>query len=118
MFKSSGLEGKVVLVTGGSRGIGEAIVEFLAQSGAHVNFLYKNNQAAVAALECALRGQNLSIQSKAVDITRTSECVESVEAFMDQWGRIDVLINNAGIVRDNLLVGLEDKDIQQVLETN
>lgn len=118
MFNLSGLQDKIVLITGGSRGIGEATVEFFAQAGACVNFFYRDNQTAAKAVEARLTDQGLKVKSHAVNITDPSSCAQGASALVDAFSRIDVLVNNAGIVRDNLLVGLSDEDIQKVFETN
>lgn len=118
MFDSNSFKEKVVLITGGSRGIGEATVEFLASRGANVHFLYRENQDAAEKVQSRLSDQGLSVNAYAVDISNTDHCAECVNTLLDKVGRIDVLVNNAGIVRDNLLVGFSDDDVQQVFDTN
>lgn len=111
-----GLTGRSALVTGGSRGIGRAIVERLAQAGMQVTFTYLGNEA--AAREVVESNPGLGIVAERVD-GRDSDAVNAcVEAVVERNGRIDVLINNAGIIRDNLLPMISDDDLRAVLETN
>jgi 3-oxoacyl-[acyl-carrier protein] reductase len=111
----SGLAGKIVLVTGGSRGIGRAIVERLAADGADVTFFYRSNEAAAHEVVDAAGGK---ATAAAVDITDAQAVAAAVDRLVERAGRIDVLVNNAGVVRDNLLAMLDDDDIRTVLNTN
>ncbi len=110
----SGLAGKVALVSGGSRGIGRAIVELFARDGMDVVFFYRGNDQ--AAQEVVASGGK--VEAMQVDVTDAAAVAAAVERIVDARGRIDVLVNNAGIVRDNLLGMLEDDDIHAVLDTN
>jgi 3-oxoacyl-[acyl-carrier protein] reductase len=110
----SGLAGKVALVSGGSRGIGRAIVELFARDGMDVVFFYRGNDQ--AAQEVVASGDK--VEAMQVDVTDAAAVAAAVERIVDARGRIDVLVNNAGIVRDNLLGMLEDDDIHEVLDTN
>lgn len=112
----SGLNGAVAIVTGGSRGIGRAIVEMLAAAGMEVVFTYQTNTAAAEEV-LAGRGEQ-KISAQALDNRDAEACARFVEQLYDRTGRIDVLVNNAGVVRDNPLTGLDDKDIDLVLQTN
>ena len=103
MTFKSGLAGKVAIVTGGSRGIGRAIVETLAGEGVNVTFFFKGNQAAadeVVAAVLAAGGQATALQ---VDVSDAAACAAAVETVAERCERIDILVNNAGIVRDNLM---------------
>jgi len=112
----SGLAGGVAIVTGGSRGIGRAIVELLAAAGMEVVFTYRENATAAQAVVAACPGGHVS--SKAVDVREAAACARLAEETFDRAGRIDLLVNNAGVIRDNPLTGLEDEDIAAVLATN
>lgn len=118
MALDGGFAGKVVVVTGGSRGIGRAIVELFAAEGADVTFFYQRQQVAAdeVAAACAAAGQKVAAMQ--VDIRDSAACREAAESIADAKGRIDVLVNNAGVIRDNVLVGLTDDDIKTVLEVN
>jgi 3-oxoacyl-[acyl-carrier protein] reductase len=112
------LKDQVALVTGGSRGIGRGIVQALAAEGAKVAFTYRSKQDEANALSAEIAqksGTALAIQSDAADPAAAQACVERVEK---ELGPVDVLVNNAGIVRDNLFVRMEPAEWNDVLETN
>ncbi len=114
----SGLDGKVVIVTGGSRGIGRAIVTLLAAHGADVTFLFRENTAAAAEVVDAGRAAGQQLIAEQVDVRDADACAALVERVAARCGRIDALVNNAGVVRDNLLGFLENDDVRVVLDTN
>jgi len=114
----SGLGGKTVIVTGGSRGIGRAIVERFARDGADVTFFYKSNAAAAETVVAAARSAGQRMTAEQVDVTDAAACAAAVERVVERCERIDVLGNNAGIIRDNLLALLEPEDVHTVLDTN
>jgi 3-oxoacyl-[acyl-carrier protein] reductase len=112
------LKDQVALVTGGSRGIGRAIVQAFAAEGAKVAFVYRGNQAAADQLLQTLTaagGTALAFQADVTDPEAAQRCVERLEK---EWGRIDILVNNAGIIRDDLFVRLEPEAWDCVLRTN
>ncbi|MCL4761444.1 MAG: 3-oxoacyl-ACP reductase FabG [Burkholderiales bacterium] len=113
-----GYAGKVAIVTGGSRGIGRAIVELFAAEGADVTFWYGGNDAAAGAVVEAQAAQGRIVHAMKVDVRDSAACRAAAELVADRGGRIDVLVNNAGVIRDNVMVGLEDDDIRTVLDTN
>jgi len=115
---ASGLDGRTALVTGGSRGIGRAIVERLAADGMDVTFLYAGNTAAADAVVGAARAAGHAVAADRVDIRDPAACVDAVERVIERRERIDLLVNNAGVIRDNLLVALEPDDVATVLDTN
>ncbi len=115
-LSDSGLAEKVALVTGGSGGIGRAIVQVLAAAGMDVVFTFRGNAAAAA--EIAMASPGAKISSAAVDIRDSAACASLAEKVFDRTGRIDLLVNNAGVIRDNPLTALEDDDVRVVLETN
>ena len=114
----SGLAGKTVLVTGGSRGIGRAIVELFARDGAEVMFFYRGNAAAATEVVEHARAADLEVRAEQIDVCDAKGVADAVDRLASEWGRIDVLVNNAGVIRDNLLGLLEDEDVRTVLETN
>ena len=112
------LSGKTALVTGGSRGIGRAIVLRLARQGADVAFSFRGNQAAadatVAEVE-ALGRRAIAIQMDARDAEAADALVKSV---LEAYGKVDILVNNAGITRDDLIMRMSLDSWRDVLETN
>ena len=118
MKAPSGLAGKSVLVTGGSRGIGRAIVETFADEGARVLFFYRGNDDAAHDVVQSLHDAGRDVRAQRVDVRDSGACTEAVEKLADEAGRIDVLVNNAGVIRDNPLTALTDDDVAAVLDTN
>jgi 3-oxoacyl-[acyl-carrier protein] reductase len=112
----SGLAGGVAIVTGGSRGIGRAIVETLAAAGMDVLFTYVQNNS--AANEVAALGKPGQLTAERVDVRDSAACAAVVEKLYDRTGRLDLLVNNAGIIRDNPLTAMDDDAVQAVLDTN
>jgi 3-oxoacyl-[acyl-carrier protein] reductase len=112
----SGLAGAVAIVTGGSRGIGRAIVHTMIAAGMEVIFTYRENAGAAAEVTHAVPGAKIT--AKAVDVRDAAACAAFAEEVFDRTGRIDLLVNNAGVIRDNPLGALEPADVRAVLETN
>ena len=104
---------KVAIVTGGSRGIGRAIVQALAAGGAKVVFTYVQNKT--LADEVA---QPDSIVAYQADVTSFEQARELVKLVKEKFGRIDILVNNAGITRDKLILRMSEKDWDDVVDTN
>lgn len=112
------LEGKIALITGATRGIGRGIALVFAQQGAHVAFTYSSSEAAAKTLEqelIKLGVQAKGYQSNAADFAQSQELVDEVLAT---FGNIDVLINNAGITKDNLLMRMSEEDFDAVIDVN
>ena len=104
---------RVAIVTGGSRGIGRAIVQALAREGARVAFTYAQNKA--MADEIANGDTILGFQTNVTDFNQAKEFVKQIK---EKWGSVDLLVNNAGITRDKLAALMSEKDWDDVLNTN
>ena len=111
------LRDTTALVTGGTRGIGRAIVEHLAAAGARVAFTYRSSSDAADALAAELGGADRALAIQA-DAASEADAVASVQAVLDAWGRIDALVVNAGITRDTLAIRMSADDWQAVIDTN
>lgn len=112
------LEGKVAIITGASRGIGSGIATVFAENGANVAFTYSSSVESAMALENEL--SNLGIKAKgyksnAADFNEAQKLIDDV---MAEFGNIDILINNAGITKDNLLMRMSEEDFDKVIEIN
>jgi 3-oxoacyl-(acyl-carrier-protein) reductase len=112
------LTGKSALVTGGSRGIGRAIVLRLATQGADVAFTYKGNTAAAAETAAAVEALGRRALAVQADATQPEAAASVVKAVLEAFGRIDILVNNAGITRDDLIMRMSVDAWREVLETN
>jgi 3-oxoacyl-[acyl-carrier protein] reductase len=106
-------DGKVAIVTGGSRGIGRAIVQALAREGAKVVFTYAQNKA--LADELANDDTIVAVQA---DVSNMDQAKTLVKQVKERFGRIDFLVNNAGITKDKLVALMSEKDWDDVIDTN
>ncbi len=112
------LDGKIALVTGGTRGIGKGICEKFVQEGATVVFTYISSEEKANALAAELSANGaeaMAVKSDAANFEQTEALVNQVVA---QFGQLDVVVNNAGITRDNLLMRMKEEDWDAVMETN
>lgn len=112
------LTGKTAIVTGGSRGIGRAIAEQLAQAGANVAIIYAGRME--AAEETLRLVQAAGSKGKIIqcDVSQEAAVAAMVKEVKDDFGSVDILVNNAGITRDTLLMRMKTEDWQAVLDTN
>lgn len=112
------LQGKIALVTGGSRGIGRAIALRLAAEGARVAINYRSQAEAAEAVAAEIRAQGGDAALFAADVSDSARANQLVDAVKQHFGRLDLLVNNAGVIRDGLILGMEDEDWRTVLSTN
>src|SRR4029079_11875717 len=109
---------RAALVTGGSRGIGKAIVKAFAAEGAKVAFVYRGSQAAAEALVGEVKQAGGTIQAFQCDVTKGDEAEKVVKAVEQAFGPVGILVNNAGIIKDGLFVRMEPGDWNDVIGTN
>ena len=112
------LEGKNILITGGSRGIGKSIVEVLFNSGANVGFTFSSSESAANEIAKNLNSSSQKCIAYKSDASKLDQCENLVESFLNDFETIDVLINNAGITKDNLLMRMGEDDFDKVVEVN
>ncbi len=112
------LKDKVVIVTGGSRGIGNAIVRELCAQGAHVAFTYAAQHEAAEVLADEMRDEGHDVLAIQADVKSLETAKHTVATAIDRFGRLDGLVNNAGITRDKALVLMQEEDWETVLDTN
>jgi 3-oxoacyl-[acyl-carrier protein] reductase len=112
------LEGRTAIVTGGSRGIGRACVVRLAAEGAKVALVYHSNQQAAEAVVAELQSAPADVCAMQADVRDFARAHEIVDQLFEQWGRIDVLVNSAGIVHDGLLGAMTLEQWRDVVDTN
>jgi 3-oxoacyl-[acyl-carrier protein] reductase len=112
------LKDQVAVVTGGSRGIGRAIVQAFAAEGAKVAFVYRGNQAAADALAQELRQAGGTVVALQCDVTDAEQVEKVLDHVEKELGPVTILVNNAGIVRDGLFVAMDRKDWDDVIQTN
>ena len=114
------LENQVALVTGASRGIGRAIAVALASEGAKVVVNYASSASAAEAVVAEINSLGNGSEAIAVpaDVSKEAEVDSLIKSAIDKWGRVDVLVNNAGITRDTLLLRMKLEDWQSVIDLN
>jgi 3-oxoacyl-[acyl-carrier protein] reductase len=112
------LAGKTVIITGASRGIGKGIAQLFAREGAQVAFTYSASVEAAQALEAELASHGIKARGYRSNAAHFEEAHQLVEQVMADFGTVDVLINNAGITKDNLLMRMSEADFDEVININ
>ena len=115
--KCCNLTDKVAIVTGASRGIGEAIAKQLSSCGAKIILIARNSDQLVAVKETIISNGGIA-ESMAGDVSNLNSISEVVTNTIDKWGRIDILVNNAGIARDNIIMRMKEDDWDSVMNIN
>lgn len=115
----SGFKDKVVLVTGGSRGIGRACAVAFAKAGAStVVISYAGNEAAAQETVVLLQAEGAKAEAIRFDVSDSAACASAVDGIVKGHGRLDVLVNNAGVAVDGLVMRVKDEDWDKQLDTN
>lgn len=109
---------KTVLITGASRGIGRAIATLLAENGYHVIANYNYSQEAAEELQRELAKENIKIDIFKADVSKREEVKKLIEFALNKYGKIDVLVNNAGIDQEKLFQDITDEDWDNIINTN
>lgn len=112
------LVGKVAIVTGASRGIGRAIALCLADAGADVVVNYAGNQSAAEHTVAEIETIGRKAIAMQADVGKAEQAEQLVTTTLAQFGRVDIMINNAGITRDNVIMRMKEEQFDQVIETN
>ncbi|WP_420379451.1 3-oxoacyl-[acyl-carrier-protein] reductase [Gilvibacter sp.] len=112
------LEGKTAIITGGSRGIGKGIAEVFAAHGANVAFTYSSSAEAANALASELNATGVQARAYQSNAADYQQCEDLVKQVLEDFGGVDVVINNAGITKDNLLMRMSEEDFDKVIEVN
>ncbi len=111
-------QGRAAIVTGGTRGLGRAIALELARRGANVAFNYAKSVEEAKVLKTEIEALGVRALSAQCDVAQTGAAAEMVKQTKDAFGRIDFLVNNAGVVRDNLILRMKEEDWDTVIDTN
>lgn len=112
------LENKVIVITGGATGIGEAITRQCAALGATVIVNYRSSEASAMALQAELQSMNQKIDLFKADVSQFLEAQQLVDFVIERHKRIDVLVNNAGMTKDNLVLRMSENDFDDVIQVN
>jgi 3-oxoacyl-[acyl-carrier protein] reductase len=112
------LQGKTALVTGASRGIGKGIAQTLAKAGANIAFTFVSSVEKAQAFEAELQGLGIKAKGYQSNAAEFAEAEKLVDEILKEFGSLDVLVNNAGITKDNLMMRMSEQQWDDVLDTN
>ena len=112
------LKGKTAIITGATRGIGRGIAEVFAKQGANVLFTYSSSSDLAKEIEDNLSKENVIVKGYKSDASSFEDCQKLVNQITEEFDTVDILINNAGITRDNLLMRMQEEDFDKVIEVN
>lgn len=112
------LEGKTALITGASKGIGKGIAEIFADHGANVAFTYLSSVEAAEAFENELSQKGVQVKGYRSDASKYEAADQLIKDIVADFGTIDIVVNNAGITKDNLLMRMSEEDFDKVIEVN
>ena len=112
------LKGKTAIITGATRGIGRGIATVFAKQGANVLFTYSSSSDLAKEIENDLSKENVVVRGYKSDASSFDDCKKLVDQITEEFDTVDILINNAGITRDNLLMRMQEEDFDKVIEVN
>ena len=112
------LKGKTAIITGATRGIGRGIAEVFAKQGANILFTYSSSSDLAKEIEDNLSKENVIVKAYKSDASNFEDCQKLVDQITEEFDTVDILINNAGITRDNLLMRMQEEDFDKVIEVN
>lgn len=112
------LEGKTAIITGASRGIGKSIAEVFCAQGANVAFTYLSSDEKARALEAELSNSGSKVKGYKSDAGDFAQAEALIASVMEDFGQIDIVVNNAGITKDNLLMRISEEDWDRVIDVN
>ena len=112
------LKGKTAIITGGSRGIGAGIAEKFAAYGANVAIIYSGNHEKATEVKQKVEAFGTKCEIYKCNVASSEECKSTVKSIVSDFGGFEILVNNAGITKDNLLVMMEDEEFDAVIDTN
>lgn len=111
-------ENNVAIVTGASRGIGKAVALKLAEDGNNVVVVYRGNSEAAQEVVSLIKNMGRDAIALKADVSNSDECKDVVKTVKEHFGKINILVNNAGITKDGLLIRMKDDDFNDVVDTN
>lgn len=112
------LKNKVAIVTGGSKGIGREIVKKFSESGCNVAFTYLSSEESAAEIENLASSNGVKVKKYKSDASKLNECEDLLKNVIQDFGGFDIIINNAGVTRDNLLLRMDEESWRKVIEIN
>ena len=112
------LKGKTTIITGATRGIGRGIAEAFAKQGSNVVFTYSSSSDLAKKIENDLSNEGVIVKGYKSDASKFEDCQKLVDQISQEFDTIDILINNAGITRDNLLMRMQEEDFDKVIDVN
>ena len=118
MFKMKNLKNKTAIITGGSKGIGKGIVEKFAQEGCNIAFTYLSSESSAIEVEKNAKSYGVKVIKYKSDASNFDQSSELIENVIKDFGSYDILINNAGITRDNLLLRMDEDSWKKVIDIN
>ena len=112
------LKGKTAIITGGSRGIGAGVAQKLADFGVNVAIIYNGNEGKAKEVKSEVINKGVKCEIYKCNVASSEECKSTVKQILADFESFEILVNNAGITKDNLLVAMDDEEFSSVIDTN